>query len=82
MYITKDKNGNTFKWSRKGKNRECWVKSKRCVVRPCFKPDDCGTTDQKTLQKNILGICRNLYEGNCPHDIDDKDIFIMTKDKL
>ena len=66
MYITKDKNGNNFKWSRKGKNRECWVFDNRCIAKVCFNPDDCGTVDQKTQQKNIKGMCRMYFEGKCP----------------
>lgn len=65
VYITKDKNGNIFKWSRKGKHRECWVKNKNCVVKECFVPEDCGTVDPKTQQKNILGMCRVYFDGKC-----------------
>lgn len=66
MYITKDKNGNNFKWNRKGKNRACWVIDNGCVTRSCFNPDDCGTVDPKTQQKNVKGMCRNAFENKCP----------------
>lgn len=66
MYITKDKNAQNFKWSRKGKNRECWVLDNKCVARVCFDPHDCGTVDPKTQQKNINGMCRTYFEGKCP----------------
>lgn len=66
MYITKDKDGNPFKWSKKGKNRECWIKDKTCITRNCFVPNDCGSVDQKTQQKNIMGICQTYYDAKCP----------------
>lgn len=66
MYITKNKDGKPFKWSRKGKNRECWVKDKTCITRKCFVPENCGTADPKTQQKDILGICRTYFNGMCP----------------
>lgn len=72
MYITKDRNGNNFKWSRKGKNRECWVLDNICKTRTCFDPDDCGTVDPKTQQKNIKGMCRTHFEGKCPMINNDK----------
>jgi len=73
MYITKDRNGKSFKWSRKGKNRECWVKIKECITKKCFDPQDCGTIDPKTRQKDILGICKNYFDGSCPLGYNEKD---------
>jgi hypothetical protein len=68
MYVTKDKDGNSFKWSRKGKNRECEVMDNKCIVRKCFSPEDCGTVDQKTQQKHIMGMCKGLFDGTCPEN--------------
>lgn len=81
-YITKDKNGNPFKWSRKGKDRECWVKIKECVARKCFQPEDCGTTDPKTQRKDVLGICKIYLSGMCPlgYDKKDREYLDMIKD--
>jgi len=73
MYITKDRMGNNFRWSRKGKNRECWVKIKECITKKCFDPQDCGTIDPKTQQKDILGICKTYYDGSCPLGYNEKD---------
>ena len=67
MYLTRDKDGNPFKWSKKGKNRECWVISKKCVTRDCFRPEDCGIVDIKTQQKYIKGMCSTYYKGECPY---------------
>lgn len=66
MYIVKDKNGKPFKWNKKGKNKECWVKTKECVTKKCFEPEDCGTTDPKTQQKTIIGMCKTYSDGMCP----------------
>ena len=81
MYATKDRYGNSFKWSRKGKNRECEVRDNRCVVRKCFNPDDCGTVDPKTQQKRIRGVCRNLFEGKCPENYNDPKNFVTYNEK-
>jgi hypothetical protein len=72
MYVTKDKDGKPFKWSKKGKNRECEVRDNKCIVRKCFLPYDCGTVDQKTQQKHIRGICRGLFDGTCPENYREK----------
>ena len=66
MYIIKDKNGNPFKWSKKGKDRNCWVKNKMCVVKQCFSPENCGTVDLKTQEKRIFGICKTYFDNRCP----------------
>lgn len=81
MYVTRDKDGKPFKWSRKGKNRECEVKDNRCVVRKCFSPDDCGTVDQKTQQKHIRGVCRGLFDGTCPENYNDPKNFITYDER-
>ena len=81
MYATKDRYGNSFKWSRKGKNRECEVRDNKCVVRKCFNPDDCGTVDPKTQQKHIRGMCRNLFENVCPENYNDSQNFIIYNEK-
>lgn len=81
MYVTRDKDGKPFKWSRKGKNRECEVKDNRCVVRKCFSPNDCGTVDQKTQQKHIRGICRGLFDGTCPENYNDPKNFITYDER-
>ena len=75
MYVTKDKNGQSFKWSKKGKNRECEVRDNQCIVRQCFQPEDCGSVDKKTQQKFIKGMCRGLYEGKCPEKFIQKNFF-------
>ncbi len=77
MYVTKDRLGNSFKWSRKGKNRECEVKDNRCIVRKCFKPEDCGTVDPKTQERNIVGKCRTMHEKGCPLDYDRLENYIV-----
>lgn len=74
MYITKDRNRNNFEWSRKGKNRECWVKNAKCTAMKCFDPKDCGDVDPKTQQKEILGICKTYFENVCPLGYDQKDL--------
>lgn len=66
MYVIRDRFGNKFPWSKKGKNRECEVRDEKCVVRKCFKPYDCGTVDQKTQKKNIVGKCKTMHENGCP----------------
>lgn len=73
MYITKDKFGQQFKWSKKGKNKECWVKTKECITKKCFVPENCGTVDPKTQQKDILGICETYFSGACPLGYSDND---------
>lgn len=81
MYVTRDKDGKPFKWSRKGKNRECEVKDNRCIVRKCFSPNDCGTVDQKTQQKHIRGVCRGLFDGTCPENYNDPKNFITYDER-
>ncbi len=81
MYITKDKDGKPFKWSRKGKNRECEVKDNRCVVRKCFSPNDCGTVDQNTQQKYTRGMCKGLFDGTCPENYNDPKNFITYDER-
>ena len=56
MYITKDRFGKPFKWSKKGKNKECWIKNKKCITKPCFNPEDCGTIDPKTQKRTVIEI--------------------------
>lgn len=76
MYVIKDRFGNKFPWSKKGKNRECEVKESICVARKCFKPDNCGTVDPKTQQKNIIGRCRTMHEKGCPIDYDKPENYV------
>ena len=76
MYITRDRSGNKFPWGKKGKNRECEVRDNRCIIRKCFSPDNIGTTDPKTQQKNIKGKCRTMHEKGCPENYDDPKNFI------
>lgn len=81
MYITKDRNGNPFKWSKKGKNRECEVTGSLCIIRKCFKPEDCGTVDPKTQQRTIVGKCKTLHEKGCPADYNAPYNFVTYDDK-
>lgn len=81
MYITKDKDGKPFKWSKKGKNRECEVMDNKCIVRKCFLPDDYGSVDQKTQQKHIRGICKGLFDGTCPENYNDPKNFVHGRDE-
>ena len=81
MYATKDRDGNSFKWSRKGKNRECEVRDNKCIVRKCFQPEDCGTVDLKTQQKTIKGKCRTMHEKGCPKNYNDPNNFITYNGK-
>lgn len=81
MYITKDKMGSPFKWSKKGKNRECEVRDNKCIVRKCFKPEDCGTVDPKTQQKNIVGKCRTMHQNGCPKDYDNPENYVTYKER-
>lgn len=81
MYVTRDRDGNPFKWSRKGKNRECEVIDNKCIVRKCFRPEDCGTVDQKTQQKHIRGICKGLFDGTCPENYNDPKNFITYDER-
>lgn len=81
MYVTRDKDGNSFKWSRKGKNRECEVIDNKCVVRKCFLPENCGVVDQKTQQKHIRGICRGLFDGTCPENYNDPKNFVTYDER-
>lgn len=76
MYITKDKDGKPFKWSKKGKNRECEVIDNKCIVRKCFLPFDSGTVDPKTQQKTIIGKCRIMHEKGCPENYNDPKNFV------
>jgi hypothetical protein len=76
MYVTKDKDGKPFKWSKKGKNRECEVIDNKCIVRKCFSPKDCGFVDQKTQQKNIRGMCKGLFDDMCPENYNDPKNFV------
>lgn len=78
MFITKDKNGNCFKWSKKGKNRECEVKDNKCIVRKCFDPDDCGSVDPKTQKKTIMGKCRTMHGSGCPNNYNDVKNFVTN----
>jgi len=73
MYATKDKNGNSFCWSKKGKNKECWIKEKSCITKKCFVPEDCGSVDEKTQRKYILGICSMYFRGECLMGYDKSD---------
>ena len=77
MYITKDRMGNPFKWSKKGKNRECEVLDSDCIVRKCFSPYDCGTVDPKTQQKNIIGKCRTMHEKGCPANRNEPENYVV-----
>lgn len=77
MFITKDRFGNPFKWSKKGKNRECEVKDNECIVRKCFWPEDCGSVDPKTQKKTIIGKCRTLHEKGCPKNYNDHSNFVV-----
>ena len=77
MYVIKDRFGNKFPWSKKGKNRECEVKESICVARKCFKPADCGTVDSKTQQKKIVGKCRTMHENGCPSDYDKPENYVI-----
>lgn len=79
MYITRDRFGNKFPWERKGKNKECEVKDKMCIIRKCFRPDNIGTVDPKTQQKYVRGMCRGLYEGKCPENYNDPKNFVAYK---
>lgn len=76
IYVTKDKDGNSFKWSKKGKNRECEVKDVKCIVRKCFRPEDCGSVDPKTQQKHIIGTCKGIFDGTCPENYNGPKNFI------
>lgn len=76
MYVIKDRFGNKFPWSKKGKNRECEVKESICVARKCFKPADCGTVDPKTQQKNIIGKCKTMHEDGCPKDFNKPENYV------
>lgn len=78
MYVIRDRFGNKFPWSKKGKNRECEVRDNKCVVRKCFKPDDCGSVDPKTQQKNIIGKCRTMHENGCPDDYYKYENYIIS----
>lgn len=77
MFITKDRFGNPFKWSKKGKNRECEVKDNKCIVRKCFQPDNCGSVNQKTQKKTIVGKCRTFHEKGCPNNYNDPSNFVV-----
>ncbi len=76
MYVTKDRFGNIFPWSKKGKNKECEVRDERCIVRKCFIPHNCGTVDQRTQQKNIVGKCKTMHEYGCPRDYDRSENYV------
>ncbi len=81
MYITKDRTGSPFRWSKKGKNRECEVRDNKCIVRKCFKPEDCGTVDPKTQQKNIVGKCKTMHQNGCPKDYDNPENYVTYKER-
>lgn len=81
MYITKDRLGNPFKWSKKGKNRECEVRDEKCIVRKCFKPDNCGTVDQKTQEKTIVGKCRTMHEKGCPNNWNKPENYVVYNER-
>ena len=73
MYTTKDKDGNSFYWGKKGKNKECWIKEKSCITKKCFVPKDCGSVDEKTQRRHVLGMCNTYYQGECPMGYDKSD---------
>jgi hypothetical protein len=81
MYIIRDRFGNKFPWSKKGKNRECEVTGSLCVTRKCFKPEDCGTVDPKTQKKNVVGKCKTLHEKGCPPDYNAPENFVTFNGK-
>jgi len=81
MYITKDRLGSPFKWSKKGKHRECEVVDKECVIRKCFDPQDCGTVDPKTQQKNIVGKCKTMHDKGCPNDWNKPSNYLVYNDR-
>ncbi len=76
MYITKDKDGKPFKWSKKGKNKECEVRDNKCIIRKCFIPEDCGSIDSKTQQKTINGKCKTMHDNGCPNNYNDPKNFV------
>lgn len=82
MYVIKDRFGNKFPWSKKGKNRECEVKDSKCIVRKCFKPEDCGTTDPKTQQKTIVGKCRTMHVDRCPDNWNKPENFVVYNERI
>lgn len=81
MYLIRDRFGNKFPWSKKGKNRECEVIDEKCVVRKCFKPDNCGTVDQKTQEKTIVGKCRTMHETGCPDNWNKPENYVVYNER-